>query len=165
MTNQTDMALIILMMVQFTKVFFQEQKLGYCNFYKIYIIKIIFKGYWKNGTRYGNGTLYGDDGSKIYEGEWVDDKQKGYGTTYYPDGSVYKGFFKYLLLHIFLFCLMSINVKGYWKNGMRYGNGTLYGDDGSKIYEGEWVEDKQKGYGTSYFPDGSVYKGFLNIYF
>jgi hypothetical protein len=52
---------------------------------------IIIEGYWKNGTRYGDGTLNRSDDSKIYEGEWVDDKQNGYGTSYYTDGSVYKG--------------------------------------------------------------------------
>jgi antitoxin component YwqK of YwqJK toxin-antitoxin module len=46
---------------------------------------------------------------------------------------------------------------------MKNSNGTLYDDDGSVIYEGEWVDDKQNGYGTSYYPDGSVYKG-LRIY-
>jgi len=51
----------------------------------------LLKGYWKNGMKNSNGTLYDDDGSVIYEGEWVDDKQNGYGTSYYPDGSVYKG--------------------------------------------------------------------------
>ena len=42
---------------------------------------------------------------------------------------------------------------------MRNGNGTLYGKDGTKLYEGQWLNDKQNGYGTYYYSDGSVYTG------
>ena len=98
----------------------------------------MYKGQWANGKKNGNGTLYGEDGSKLlYEGEWVDDKQNGYGV-YYTNGTVY---------------------RGQWANGKKNGNGTLYGEDGSKLlYEGEWVDDKQNGYGV-YYTNGTVYRG------
>ena len=29
------------------------------------------------------------------------------------------------------------------------------------IYDGNWINDKPDGYGTYYYTDGSVYKGFI----
>lgn len=47
---------------------------------------------------------------------------------------------------------------GYRKGGFRCGPGTCMHADGS-IYNGEWDEDKQNGYGQLAYSNGDVYEG------
>ncbi|MGC6366536.1 MAG: MORN repeat-containing protein [Candidatus Marinamargulisbacteria bacterium] len=48
--------------------------------------------------------------------------------------------------------------EGEWKDGQQHGYGTYYYTDGNK-YEGEWKDGERHGNGTYYFNDGSRYEG------
>ena len=52
-----------------------------------------YTGYWKDGTRHGNGTTYFRDGS-IYRGEYFDGLEEGQGEISYPNGNVLSGQFE-----------------------------------------------------------------------
>ena len=100
----------------------------------------VFKGYWKKGAKHGKGVFYdmnksydqtwrygilkrgraverNEKGDVIYEGSYRNDKRDGYGTEYYGNGCVY---------------------TGYWKSGVKHGNGTLYIPDTNESYKEEW---------------------------
>lgn len=47
---------------------------------------------------------------------------------------------------------------GQWKNGLRHGQGTWIGSDGTK-YIGEWKDDSPYGKGKFIYPDGSSFEG------
>jgi len=77
-----------------------------------------YDGEWKEGQRYGNGTLTYEDGAK-YEGEWKDGEMDGTGIFTWSNGDKY---------------------EGDWKNGKKNGQGTIFYQDGSKL-EGEFRDD------------------------
>ena len=81
-----------------------------------------YEGGWRNGIKYGQGTLYVRDGD-IFDGEW--DGSKGQGEISYSDGKMYIG-------------------QWDWKSGglKRHGFGTLLSADGKVIKEGMWKRDE-----------------------
>ncbi|MDC1375862.1 hypothetical protein N8311_02050, partial [bacterium] len=48
--------------------------------------------------------------------------------------------------------------RGYFKNDLKHGQGTLYYQSGNN-YEGQWKNDKKNGQGTLYFKNGNKYEG------
>ena len=57
--------------------------------------------------------------------------------------------------------------KGYISinNDKAFGYGTLYGNDGY-LYEGEWADGRENGYGKRVYPTGTIEEGFfVNGYF
>lgn len=62
-----------------------------------------------------------------YRGEIQNGKRDGYGQMEWPDGSFYLGF---------------------WSNNIREGNGTLYSKYGSKIFDGQFLDNRYHGFGV-----------------
>ena len=80
-----------------------------------------------------------------YTGAWEDNFQCGFGTHIWLESS---GDNK----------LLRNRYVGYWKGGLRHGQGTFYYSNGSK-YEGEWHNNLKHGSGVFTFEDGSTYNG------
>ena len=89
--------------------------------------------YWGNfteGKKNGKGKYEDLIKETIYEGDFIDDKKEGYGEEKKSDGTIY---------------------RGYFKNGLKDGKGTLILQKGNSendyIYEGDFKEDKICGIG------------------
>jgi hypothetical protein len=50
----------------------------------------IYRGYWQDGCRQGEGTAFYPDGSR-YSGRWEKDNRHGYGRLIKADGTTYEG--------------------------------------------------------------------------
>ncbi|MBF0278768.1 MAG: tetratricopeptide repeat protein [SAR324 cluster bacterium] len=138
-----------------------------------------FEGQFKNGEKQGQGTLYWRNGSIEYEGQWEKGDKQGQGTSYWPDGSKeYEGQWqknKYDGLGTLYSENGSITKKGVFKKGeftgqlspgchgdCLNGQGQLVSKKGFIIYEGQWVNGKRHGHGTSFFhenPEIKEYEG------
>jgi hypothetical protein len=100
-----------------------------------------YEGEYVMGARTGLGTFQWADG-KIYEGEFEDDRRHGLGKMTWTDGTVYEGDFED--------GIMSGKGKltwpagdfyiGWFSKGFMEGYGIHYAADGTKIYEGDWIE-------------------------
>ena len=109
--------------------------------------KSTHSGFWKNGVPNGAGVkqhLTKLKGMRCV-GTWTDGFLDGNGSIYYANGLVYHG---------------SLD------NGRRQGFGRLFNENSfyqssknSLTYEGEWLENKKHGFGTSFGQDGSKYVG------
>jgi len=53
----------------------------------------------------------------------------------------------------------SGKVVGLVKMGKSEGFCTMYNANGSKLFEGNYVNDKRNGHGIMYYSDGSIYEG------
>jgi hypothetical protein len=93
-----------------------------------------YTGTWRNGEKHGKGSFLHLDG-KIIKGMWVNGKINGQATTIYPDGTKY---------------------KGKWKNNLRHGLGVFTYPDGSEIAK-EWGKDKVEGSLEFYAIDFAAY--------
>jgi len=78
----------------------------------------VYKGYWKNGMRHGEGTQIWPDGAR-YEGFWRKNKAHGKGKFWHVDGDVF---------------------EGEWKDDKANGYGVYTHVNGAK-YEGYWKDD------------------------
>lgn len=98
----------------------------------------VYVGEWYKNARFGKGKLYCADGS-YHEGYWKNGKMHVRGRIVYASGDYYEG----------EMCM-----------GMREGKGRLVSLEGKSTYDGEWLNDKQHGFGTEVFPEnGSSYSG------
>jgi len=110
-----------------------------------YASKNYYEGEWKNNKRNGEGVMFWESTSQRYSGTWLDGFQSGFGTHIWLDP---RGENK----------LLRNKYVGYWKGGLRHGQGTFYYSNGSK-YEGEWENNLKHGLGIFTFDDGSTYEG------
>lgn len=78
-----------------------------------------YEGDFKDGLKWGKGTMVSSDGQ--YNGEWGLDDKNGRGTMKYSNGDRY---------------------EGTWKNGVRSGEGTYFYYNGDR-YVGRWVDDRK----------------------
>ena len=46
---------------------------------------------------------------------------------------------------------------GEWKNGLKHGKGILYYENGNKLYDGNFIEDKFEGEGIYYYDNSDYY--------
>lgn len=132
-----------------------------------------------------NGTLYNNEGKKIYHGEWKDDAKHGQGCEFLEDGSkltgiwfintlqqgdrlyangdLFQGTFN-LWLEPLLGTIVQLNgtmYHGSWSvSGKRHGKGKLTLPDG-QAYEGDWVNDRPSGIGTAWL----AVQGVIAIYY
>jgi hypothetical protein len=81
-------------------------------------IRLITKGYLKDGMRQGPGIQVWPDGAK-YEGEWKLNKANGKGKFWHADGDVY---------------------EGDWEDDKANGYGVYIHVNGAR-YEGYWKHD------------------------
>ena len=74
---------------------------------------------------FGKMTFSRNDDSNrdYYVGKFKDWKRSGNGKMAWLDGEYY---------------------DGEWKDGLRHGRGTQFRADGSIIYQGQWIDDKQE---------------------
>ena len=92
-----------------------------------------YVGEFKRGKRDGQGVATFPDGRK-YVGQWRNDNANGQGTGTFPSGEVY---------------------VGEWRDGRTHGHGTVTYPDGRK-YVGEWRDYRPDGVGIEYGQDGST---------
>ena len=76
-----------------------------------------------SGKPYGLGKLYSAHGNLIYYGCMLDDQRVLYGKEFRDEEEP------------------KLVYEGGLVNGMRYGVGILYKQDGSEEYSGEWIEN------------------------
>lgn len=94
---------------------------------------VAYEGMVAKGMAVGDGTLYRNDGSKVYVGQFENSKFQGTGTQYYPAG--------------------QLQYTGGFSQNLYHGNGKLYRQNGSMEYEGSFLDGMKEGEGTLY--DGS----------
>ena len=121
----------------------------------------VYEGDYSNDRRHGKGTQRWADGS-CYDGEWHDDRQHGHGTYKSPtrdtpnpphshvDDAIDDSHHP-LDAH-------TASYTGQWRNGVKYGQGTLVYTDGS-VYTGQFAADMPAGHGELARKDGSCYVG------
>lgn len=95
---------------------------------------IRFDGRVFEGIPFGFGSLFDENGNRVYEGMMINWNRMGYGTSYNENG--WKEY------------------EGYWSHDMRNGNGRLFDIEGSLVYEGNWIhgnriEDAYEGDGRN----------------
>lgn len=98
------------------------------------------------GNRHGQGVLYYKPEGymeverQLYRGNFKNNQYNGHGTLYYAGTEV-------------------IAYIGRFKDGMRHGRGIEFDNQGNKIYQGIFREDKREGRGEEYLDGGLTYKG------
>ncbi|CAG9314469.1 unnamed protein product [Blepharisma stoltei] len=100
----------------------------------------------------------------IYQGEWnEEDKRHGFGLQIFSDNSTYEGFWRNGMRdgEGRFICADGTVYEGNWRNNKKHGNGKEIWIDGTK-YEGSYVDDKKVGFGRFAWVDGSTYEG--NVY-
>ena len=134
--------------------------------------KIYYEGSMKEGIPDGLGIYYFDHNQKIkYRGELNKGVAHGYGTSYYENGNIfYHGHFRRGYLYGYGVGYHQdgrLHYTGYFKDNLKDKRGILYSyHDESKIYEGEFKEDKYNGLGILYENGNILYEGeFKNGHF
>mmetsp|Transcript_2478 Transcript_2478/g.2439 ORF Transcript_2478/g.2439 Transcript_2478/m.2439 type:complete len:381 (-) Transcript_2478:1174-2316(-) len=94
----------------------------------------------RNGSLYYKPEGYHETSKLLYRGGWKDNLYHGHGTLYWVGSSNLKYF-------------------GRFKNGQFQGIGTLFDQDGEKIYFGNFREGHKDGRGEEYSKGKLVYKG------
>ena len=94
----------------------------------------IYEGSFENNKFSGTGTLYNADGNPQYTGKFADNQFSGDGILYYPD--------------------KTVQYEGTFENGAFNGEGVLYNEQGIMIYEGNFQSGAYHGQGTSYYDTG-----------
>ena len=98
----------------------------------------IYKGWFSEGKKDGQGELSTKEGKLLYKGQWKNDLFNGKGEWYPIEGNE-----KYV---------------GQFKNSARHGSGTMYMENG-RIYTGDWEMGEMHGNGKLTYPNGDVEKG------
>lgn len=119
-----------------------------------------YEGKFSEGMYCGYGTLYEIDSK--YSGVFSEGKYNGYGEEWYLNSSDKK---VYLFNATYLDGKLHGSGKQYWPNGQLMFNGTyevgdassgtLYSENGSIIYTGDWSNGKYSGKGILYWDNGN----------
>lgn len=80
-----------------------------------------YTGEFANGHPHGKGVLTNADGS-VYKGDFFEGHPHGKGKYTYPEGTWY---------------------EGEVRNGGPHGYGEYYGEDGEKLFAGQWVDGEE----------------------
>ncbi len=150
----------------------------------------VYKGFWKDYQREGEGRLYNKDGELLYEGSWKHGKTCGRGKKYYPasdrrafyegefldgayhgqgrlekkDGTCYRGGYengKREGYGVQTYTGKLVRYEGYWKDDDFFGQGILYRAEGKQT-EGIWEKGLlEDGEGVVIYKDDSVFEGRL----
>lgn len=98
-----------------------------------------YEGVVSSGNITGNGSLYRDE-DLVYNGEWLDGEYSGSGTLYEN----------------------GLNFTGFFSNGKKNGDGTLYFANGNRKFEGVFENDISDGFGELYNESGDcIRRGFF----
>ena len=93
--------------------------------------KLIFKGIYSNGMKWGTGKEYFDYNKLKFSGNYLYGKRNGFGYEYYKNG--------------------NLSYKGNFWNDKRHGKGKEYYDNGNLKYEGNFCYGKIFGVGKEYY--------------
>ena len=105
---------------------------------------IQYSGNFKRNKRHGKGKLYNQNGKLILEGEWKYDK------FIYPPTEEYQSFYRNGLLKY----KGEVNLKKKY-----HGYGSLFNNDGTILYKGQFVNGKKCGFGSFYHNNEILYDG------
>lgn len=121
----------------------------------------IYDGQWILDKRHGNGTAYYKNGA--YEGQWKDDCREGLGIMCFHNGSYYIGEWKnnlfdgigayYGFYYVVIIPIKPVNYsnldsgngifyKGYYRNGIKSGEGTQQYILQNEIQKGIWIDGR-----------------------
>ena len=104
---------------------------------------VVYKGFFKDYQREGEGKLYNAQGELLYEGSWAHGKTNGFGKRYYLSETDQRETY-----------------EGELKDGVFQGKGKLTWKNGT-FYEGGFVNGKREGYGIRTFKEPlERYEGF-----
>ena len=99
--------------------------------------KSVYEGEWLNGMKCGRGIRLTECGGR-YDGMWRDDMHHGYGRLINDEGDI---------------------LEGQWKEDQLNGPGSYQWGDGTKVYNGNFLNGKMHGYGVQTWKNGQYYKG------
>ena len=119
----------------------------------------VYDGEWQDNKKHGHG-IYTYYGSR-YDGEWLDDKQHGKGRVIFNEKSSYDGEWENNKIHgkgHYIYANGSEYI-GDFNNGIKHGYGIYISKKHGSKYEGNWLFDKQNGYGICTYKDGAIYNG------
>ncbi len=136
-----------------------------------------YSGSWKNDKREGLGKMKYSNGD-IYVGEWYDDTPHGYGYMLHSNGKVDAGKWSYgklesgstygfaspeMLASMREFNMFEPAALAYASADCKDGD-CLFGDGtreyvGGVVYDGEFKDGVEDGYGVMQYPDGSKVAG------
>ena len=140
---------------------------------------IKYEGEYLNGERNGNGKEYYQYSKLMYEGEFKNGQKQGKGKEYYENNLIFEG--EYLYDH-------KVKGRGFVKSKLEYegeylydkkwngkgydekrniiyklinGNGKVkeYNENGELIFEGEYLNGKENGWGKRYYSGELVEEG------
>ncbi len=117
----------------------------------------------KDGLMHGHGTRYWDENDKKWEGEWVEGKACGHIVVSFGDFIAYDGQMENGLPNgqgVYTDINSGQRYEGNFVDFKREGEGTLYTENGDKIYEGEWKNNKYHGYGMYFMRGQCRYDGW-----
>ncbi|XP_019368423.1 PREDICTED: radial spoke head 10 homolog B2-like [Gavialis gangeticus] len=122
----------------------------------------VYRGMFSEGLMHGQGTYTWADGVK-YEGTFVKNVQLYNGTYTWCDGSVYEGEITKGVRHGFGMYKSGthpVSYIGQWCEGKRHGKGTIYyNQEGTSLYDGDWVNNIKEGWGIRCYESGNIYEG------
>lgn len=121
-----------------------------------------YVGETRNGLMHGVGTRFWDANGKKWEGHWVDGEACGHMLVTFNDFVVYEGNMEHGLPNgegKYTDPNSGQVYIGHFVDFKREGEGTLYTEDGVKIYEGEWKNNKYEGYGQYFLRGQCRYEG------
>nr|XP_023511021.1 radial spoke head 10 homolog B isoform X3 [Equus caballus] len=121
-----------------------------------------YHGMFSEGFMHGPGTYVWADGLK-YEGDFVKNIPMNHGMYTWPDGSTYEGEVINGMRNgfgMFKCSTQPVSYIGHWCHGKRHGKGSIYyNQEGTSWYEGDWVFNVKKGWGTRCYKSGNIYEG------
>lgn len=119
-------------------------------------------GQTQNGLMHGRGTRYWDYDDKKWEGEWVNGEACGHVVVTFGDFVVFEGNMEHGLPNgqgVYTDMNNGQRYEGNFVDFQRDGEGVLYTEDGDKIYDGEWKNNKFNGYGQYFLRGQCRYEG------
>jgi hypothetical protein len=119
-------------------------------------------GQTQNGLMHGYGTRYWDHDNKRWEGDWVEGEACGNMVVTFGDFVVFEGNMEHGLPNgqgVYTDRNSGQRYEGNFVDFMRDGEGILYTEDGDKIYDGEWKNNKYNGYGQYFLRGQCRYEG------
>ena len=136
--------------------------------------KLLFEGEYLKRKRNGKGKEYNEEGNLIFEGEYLNGVKNGKAKDYYRNGKLYfEG--EYKKGKKWNGKLLSINNQDMDSENnskindlteLKDGKGIIkeYNEEGTLIYEGEYLNGERNGKGLEYTKYGNlIYKGeYLN---
>ena len=119
-------------------------------------------GETKDGLMHGHGTRYWDYDDKKWEGYWQNGEASGHVVVTFGDFVVYDGQMEHGLPNgqgVYTDIDNGQRYEGSFVDFKREGEGVLYTENGDKIYDGEWKNNKYHGYGQYFLRGQCRYEG------